>query len=217
MIGLAPSSSADGGGANPETTPSKEANSLSDEERAAGWKLLFDGQDLKGWHSFHQDGVQPGWRVSDGSLQCFDPDTAGDLCTNDSFEWFDLRLEYNISKGGNSGVMFHVTDKSKSAWATGPEFQLEDNENATDPVRCGWLYALYQPPLDPRTGRTLDATKPAGQWNQIRLLVTPEKCVHEVNGVTYFEYRLGDEQFAKRVADSKFGRMPDSRSQPKGM
>jgi hypothetical protein len=103
--------------------------------------------------------------------------------------------------------MFHVTEEGRTAWATGPEVQLEDNPNARDPVKTGWLYALYQPPDDPKTGRPLDATKPAGEWNQVTLLISPEKCVHEINGTKYFEYVLGSEDFENRVASSKFGRM----------
>ena len=128
-----------------------------------------------------------------------------------------MRLEYNISQGGNSGIMFHVTNEGGAAWATGPELQLEDNLEAHDPIRCGWLYALYQPEADPDTGMPLDATKPAGQWNKIRLLVSPEKCVHEVNGVKYFEYQLGSEDFNKRVQASKFASMPLFAKPPAGM
>jgi hypothetical protein len=104
--------------------------------------------------------------------------------------------------------MYHVSDEGGAVWATGPEFQLEDNAKAADPVRCGWLYALYQPPTDPNTGKPLDATKPAGQWNHVRLLITPQKCEHEINGVKYFDYVLGSEDFNKRVAASKFANMP---------
>jgi Domain of Unknown Function (DUF1080) len=74
-----------------------------------------------------------------------------------------LTLDYNISEGGNSEIMYYVTDKGSAAWATGPEFQLEDNAKAADLQRCGWLYALYEPPVDPKTGKPLDATKPAGE------------------------------------------------------
>jgi hypothetical protein len=183
-------------------------NTLTEEEKAAGWKLLFNGESLDGWHNFRRQDIRPGWKVVNGVLICADPHDAGDLCTNDQFEWFELQLEYNISPAGNSGIMYHVTDEARSAWATGPEFQLEDNAAAADPVRCGWLYALYQPPTDPATGKPLDATKPAGQWNQIRLLISPEKCEHVINGVKYFEYVLGSEDFQQRVAKSKFSRMP---------
>jgi hypothetical protein len=77
-----------------------------------------------------------------------------------------------------------------------------------DKIRCGWLYALYQPPIDPKTGKTLDSTKPVGQWNHVRLVISPEKCVHEINGVKYFEYVLGSDDFNARVAKSKFAKMP---------
>ena len=102
-----------------------------------------------------------------------DPHNAGDIVTTDKFDWFELQLDYNISEAGNSGIMYHVTDDGNRIWATGPEFQLEDNVKAADPIRCGWLYALYQPPIDPATGKTLDATKPVGEWNHVRLRHQP--------------------------------------------
>ena len=187
-----------------ETQP----NTLTEAEKSAGWSLLFNGQDLAGWHNFKKDGVRPGWQVKDGALVCVDPHNAGDIVTSNQFGWFELQLDYNISEGGNSGIIFHVTDAADHVWATGPEFQLEDNAKAVDPVRCGWLYALYQPPIDPKTGQTLDATKPAGEWNHIRLVISPEKCIHEVNGVKYFEYVIGSDDFNARVAKSKFAKMP---------
>ena len=190
------------------TAADSDINTLTDAEKAAGWQLLFNGQDFSGWHNFKREGVRAGWQVKDGTLACIDPHNAGDIVTSNKFDWFELQIDYNISEGGNSGIMFHVTDEGGAAWATGPEFQLEDNMKASDPVRCGWLYALYQPPIDPQTGKTLDATKPVGQWNHIRLVISPEKCVHEINGVKYFEYVLGSEDFKSRVAKSKFARMP---------
>ncbi len=88
-------------------------------------------------------------------------------------------------------------------------FNWRTTRRPHDPVRCGWLYALYQPPIDPKTGKTLDATKPVGEWNHVRLLISPEKCVHEINGVKYFEYVLNSDDFKDRVAASKFSRMPN--------
>ena len=76
----------------------------------------------------------------------------------------------------------------------------EDAEYYAESVRRG-------DPDDPQTGKPLDATRPAGEWNQVTLLISPEKCVHEINGTKYFEYVLGSEDFENRVADSKFGRM----------
>jgi len=189
----------------------QENNTLTDAEKAEGWQLLFNGKDASGWHNFKEEGLHSGWQVKDGALVCVDPRNAGDIVTSNKFDWFELQLDYNISHAGNSGIMYHVTDRGGQIWATGPEFQLEDNTAAADPVRCGWLYALYQPPIDPATGKTLDATKPVGEWNHVRLLMVPppQKCEHDINGVKYFDYVLHSEDFNNRVANSKFARMPN--------
>lgn len=184
-------------------------NTLTEAEKADGWQLLFNGTDLKGWSNFKKTTIRPGWQVKDGTLACVDPKNASDLVNASIFSWFELQLEYNITEAGNSGIIFHVTDKADAVWATGPEVQLEDNEKASDKQRCGWLYGLYQPPIDPKTGKILDATKPVGQWNHVRIVIGPDKCFHEINGVRYFEYVFGSEDFKKRIAASKFGSMPE--------
>jgi hypothetical protein len=186
----------------------EKPNALSETEKSSGWKLLFNGVDFTGWHNFKSDGVRPGWQIKDGALVCADPHNAGDIVTSEKFGAFELELDYNISEGGNSGIIFHVTDDGGAVWATGPEFQLEDNAKASDPQRCGWLYALYQPDDDPKTGKPLDATKPAGQWNHVRLVVSPHQCEHWINGVKYFDYVLNSDDFKDRVAASKFSKMP---------
>jgi hypothetical protein len=193
---------------NPPASPRPENNTLTKAEKAAGWQLLFNGTNFDGWHNFKQEGIRPGWQVANGTLTCVDPHHAGDIVTSNQFDWFELQLDYNISPAGNSGIMFHVGNTGRAVWATGPEFQLEDNQLAADKIRCGWLYALYQPPIDPKTGKTLDATKPVGEWNHVRLLVTPKKCEHDINGVKYFKYILHSDDFNKRVAASKFSKMP---------
>ncbi|HAB19471.1 MAG TPA: DUF1080 domain-containing protein [Verrucomicrobiota bacterium] len=187
---------------------SVQPNQLTPKEQTDGWKLLFDGKTFSGWTNFKSPNVRPGWKIQDGALVCVDPHDAGDLVSPDKWKWFELQLDYNISEGGNSGIMFHVTDDGNAAWASGPEFQLEDNAKASDTQRCGWLYALYQPPIDPKTGKPLDATKPAGQWNHVRLVISPDQCLHEINGVKYFTYVLGSDDFKARVAKSKFAAMP---------
>jgi len=191
------------------TSAAAPANTLSDAEKKAGWKLLFDGKGLSGWHTFKSKDIRPGWQVKDGTLACVDPKNAGDLCTDDQFDWFELQLDYNMAHASNSGVMYHVTDKGNAVASTGPEFQLEDNAAAADQVRCGWLYGLYQPPVDPKTGKPLDSTRPSGEWNHVRILISPEKCEHEINGVKYFEYVLHSEDFNARVAKSKFAKSTD--------
>jgi hypothetical protein len=190
-------------------------NTLTPEEKAAGWQLLFNGTNFAGWHNFHSTQIAPGWVVTNGLLICAQPETAGDIVTSAQYGWFELQLDYNISEGGNSGVLYHVTGENTiprmPTWYTGPEFQLLDNVNGRDAEprqMSGWLYGLYQPPIDPKTGKPLDTTKPVGQWNHIRLLVSQERCEHDMNGVKYFEYVLHSADFNARVAKSKFSQMP---------
>ena len=75
------------------------------------WRPLFNGKDLAGWHNFKSTGVKPGWQVKDGTLACVDPHNAGDLCTDEKFDWFELELEFKMAPGANSGIMYHVTDE----------------------------------------------------------------------------------------------------------
>jgi hypothetical protein len=199
-----------------ETQRETGVNILTDAEKEAGWKLLFNGETFNGWHNYRKKGVQAGWQIEDGTIACVDPHHAGDLSTDGEFAAFELELEYNISEGGNSGIMFHVQPIEGAAWATGPEIQLEDNAKAADPQRCGWLYGLYKPDIDPKTGKPLDATKPAGEWNHVRIVISPEKCEHVINGVKYFDYVMESDDFKARVAKSKFGRMPNFAKAGKG-
>src|ERR1700722_67446 len=184
----------------------REDNTLTDAEKAAGWELLFDGKTLDGWNKFKHEGIGPGWEIEDGAMA--KKQGGGDITSVKKYDWFELELDYKISAGGNSGIMYHVTDAGGAIWATGPEFQLEDDYPPEDTGwLCGWLYGLYKPPMDPATGKPIDATKPADQWNHIRLVVTPQKCEHYVNGVKFFEYFLHSDDFNARVAASKFSRM----------
>ncbi len=183
-------------------------NTLTAAEKAAGWKLLFDGKTLNGWSNFKKKDIKPGWQVKEGLLVCVDPHNAGDIVTAEKFGAFELQIDFKMATGANSGIIYHVTEEGDAVWATGPEIQLEDNAYAKDPQKCGWLYALYQPSIDPKTGKTLDTTKPAGEWNRLRVVISPDGCLHEMNGTKYVEYVMGSEDFKSRVAKSKFGAMP---------
>ena len=126
-----------------------------------------------------------------------------------AYDWFELSLEYNIAEAGNSGIMFHVTNDGGAIWATGPEIQLEDNVKAADPERCGWMYQLYKPKTDLKTGKPIDATKPVGQWNHMRIVIAPPPAKSEVNvnGVKYYDFVYNSDDFKARVANSKFRKM----------
>jgi len=181
------------------TARAAEPNTLTDEEAKAGWKLLFDGKTTDGWRNYKKDAVSEGWKVEDGALSRVDK-AAGDIITKDKFGSFELSIDYKISKGGNSGIMYHCTEELSTPWQTGPEIQVQDNKDGHDPQKAGWLYQLYK--------SETDATKPAGEWNTLRILITPSKCEHTMNGVKYCEYVKGSSDWDEKVAKSKFSKFP---------
>ncbi len=183
--------------------PAAEPNTLTLNEELSGWKLLFDGKTTDGWRSYKKDAVSKGWVVEDGALVRKDKG-AGDIITLDQYDAFELLLDYKIIEGGNSGLMFHVTEEEKAPYQTGPEVQILDNPKGKDPQKAGWLYQLYQPRKDRVTGETVDATKPAGEWNQIYLRVSPQSGAIMMNGVNYITFQKGSADWDKRVAASKF-------------
>lgn len=186
-------------------------NTLTEAEVKAGWKLLFDGTTTKGWHNFMGKGVGSGWKIENGVLTSADLDHAGDIVTDEQFEWFELSIEANLGKGQNSGIMFRVTDADKlAAWHTGPEIQLYDHAPEPGVEVTGHLYQLYKP------ADGVDAAKPAGEWNVLRIVVAPDKCWTEVNGVKYYEYVIDSPDFWDRVAKSKFKAFPAFAKSKKG-
>ncbi|HEX3871563.1 MAG TPA: galactose-1-epimerase, partial [Pirellulales bacterium] len=174
-------------------------NSLSEAEKASGWKLLFDGKSTKGWRNYQARDVNSLWVVKDGAMTLTEKG-AGDLITADQYDWFELEIEYNITPAGNSGIMYRVTEDGKKPYETGPEIQVQDNVEGHDPQRAGWLYQMY--------AATMDATKPAGQWNHLRIVLSPDKCEHWMNGVKYVEYVIGSDDWKTRIAQSKFAKLP---------
>ncbi len=175
------------------------ANTLTDEEKAAGWMLLFDGTSTDQWRNYQKEGISDGWKVADGVLTRA-AKGAGDIITRQKFGSFEIVLDYRISKGGNSGLMYHVTEDGKTPWQTGPETQIQDNVDGHDPQKAGWLYQFY--PAEK------DATRPAGEWNTLRVLITPERCVHTMNGEKYVEYVKGSDDWNAKLAASKFSKFP---------
>jgi hypothetical protein len=183
-------------------------NTLTDSEKAAGWKLLFDGKTTEGWRNFKKDTISDGWQVTDGAL-CRVNKSAGDIVTADEYDNFILELDYKVPEHANSGIMYRVSEDQGTTWSTGPEVQILDNTDPHgDPQKSGWCYALYRPPVDPKTDKPLDATKPVGEWNHLRLVCVGPYVEHWMNGVKYCEYEIGSADWNERLAKSKFAKMP---------
>ena len=175
-------------------------NTLTPAERKAGWTLLFDGKTTNGWRAFKQAGIGPGWKVENGVLFP-DPKVAKDIVTKGDYANFELSFEWRISKGGNSGVMFHVIPEGSETYESGPEYQILDNARGEPPLeRAGGLFALVAP--------AVDATLPVGEFNQARLIVDHGKVQHWLNGREVARYQIGSPEFKALVAASKFARWP---------
>ena len=192
MLGLALTAFATGAMAADHT--------LTRAEKKAGWTLLFDGKTTKGWRAFKQAEIGPGWKVENGVLFP-DPKVAKDIVTKGDYANFELSFEWRISKGGNSGVMFHVIPEGSETYESGPEYQILDNSRGVPPgEQAGALYALVAP--------AMDMTKPVGEFNQARLIVDHGKVQHWLNGMEVARYQIGSPEFKALVAASKFRRWP---------
>lgn len=184
-------------------------NALSRSETLSGWKLLFDGKSTEGWRNYQKDKISDGWKVVDGAL-VREGKGAGDIVTTKKYKYFELSLEYKISEGGNSGLMFHVTEDNPAPWQSGPEVQIQDNVAGHDPQKSGWLYQMYKPyPVQWAGEKDMpDGTRPAGQWNHLFLRIGPNQCEVSMNGIVYYQFRLGDDRWKSLVAKSKFAQYP---------
>ncbi len=193
-------------------------NTLSEAERRAGWRLIFDGRDASAFRGYRRESLGDGWQVRESALVRA-ADGAGDIITREQFAAFEVQLEYRIAKDGNSGLMFHVTEAEPKPWHTGPEVQILDNASTKETQKAGWLYGLYEPKVpdwvrqaDKVAGRTtpdlIDATRPAGEWNHLYLRVAPGGCEVCVNGVVYERFKIGSKDWDERVAKSKFASVP---------
>ncbi|SFH95166.1 PQQ-dependent sugar dehydrogenase [Planctomicrobium piriforme] len=180
-----------------------EPNQLTKDEELAGWKLLFDGKTTDGWRNYQKEGMSPGWVVEEGCLVRKDKG-AGDIITKDQYDAFELLLDYKIAPAGNSGLMFHVAETEPKPYMTGPEIQIQDNVAGKDPQKAGWLYQLYQPKANRVTGQINDATRPAGEWNQLYVRIAPDNSEIQMNGVAYGSFKKGSDDWDKKVAASKF-------------
>lgn len=180
-------------------------NTLTEQEVAEGWVLLFDGETINHWRGYKSDGVPEGWVVQDQTITHTGQGDWVDLITREQFDNFELSLEWKISEGGNSGIFFNVTEDHEHVWDSGPEMQVLDNGDHQDGgntlTSAGANYALHAP--------AVDATRPAGEFNHARIVVRGNHVEHHLNGHKLLEYELGSDAWKALVAASKFNEMPD--------
>jgi len=185
-------------------------NTLTAEERAAGWRLLFDGRTTAGWRGFRMDSMPAGWQVVDGALTR--TGRGGDIITTEQFATFELALEWRVDSGGNSGIMFRVTEDSDATYKSGPEMQVLDDDAHRDGqsrlTAAGSNYGLHPAPAG--------VVRPAGQWNLVRIVVRGPHVEHWLNGTKVVEYELGGPDWEAKVKASKFAQWPGYGRAPRG-
>ena len=197
-------------------------NTLTPAERAAGWRLLFDGRTLAGWRGLGRDTVPTAhWTVEDGAIKKIpsgsvphlpdgQPAVGGDLMTDATYRDFELTWEWRVSPGGNSGVKYNVSEERSVTRppgnaALGFEYQVLDDDRHPDGKlpshRAGALYDLVAPNASKRL-------RPVGEWNRSRVVLRGPHGEHWLNGAKVVEYELGSDDWKRRVAASKFSDKP---------
>lgn len=183
-----------------------ELNTLTPAEKAGGWKLLFDGKETSGWRAYaHPDFPQKGWGIEDGCLKNEGGVRAGDLVTKETFTDFDLKFEWRVSPGANSGVKYLVKEGTTGKAGVGFEYQvLDDDANPDGQLhkhKAGDLYDLI-------AANSAKRLKPVGQFNQGEIIVRGNHCEHWLNGAKIVECELGSPEFKQAKAASKFAKIP---------
>ena len=183
---------------------SAPANALTSEEKAGGWRLLFDGRTTAGWRSFDAAVTGKGpWTVEDGCLQrspagSGDAQGGGDIVSEEKFSDFDLRWEWRVGPRGNSGIKYLVTDTRAKPIAH--EYQMLDDAayvgQAKEAQQTGSFYDVLPPSVDRR--------RATGEWNQSRIVVRGGHVEHWLNGGKVLAYELGSPEVLAAVARSKF-------------
>lgn len=190
---------------------SKNGMNSSTKTAPKGWQKLFDGKTTAGWHTYGKTAVGQAWKVSDGTLYLDAKNKkegqGGDLTSNEEYGNFHLKLEWKISKNGNSGIIFFVKEdplKYRSSYNTGPEMQVLDNDGHADGKinkhRSGDLYDLIASSSEP--------VNPVGEWNKVEIISNNGKLDFKMNGKNIVSTTMWDAQWNSMVAGSKFKTMP---------
>ncbi len=203
-------------------TPDPNLAKLTDDEKANGWKLLFDGVSTKGWHKYGGGAPGEAWKASEGSLMLdarskanWQTHGGGDIVTDEEYENYDLKLDWKIDTCGNSGVIFGVHEDTSMyhyVWNSGPEMQVLDNKCHPDAKikkhRAGDLYDLIS--------SAKETVKPALEWNSAEILSNHGALDLFLNGEKVVSTHTNDANWKKLIAGSKFKTMKGFGTYSKG-
>ncbi|MFD2037603.1 DUF1080 domain-containing protein [Belliella marina] len=189
----------------------KQDNTLTEEEKAAGWMLLFDGENVDGWRAYNGDTFPDGWTIEEESLKGLGlgGDIGGDIVFGAmEFSEFELEFDWKIGEGGNSGVFYHVVEgeQYKAPYYTAPEYQVIDQLGFPQKLELwqsiGADYAMYDPDFE-------GAVKPAGEWNSSKIIFSEKGASYWLNGKKTVEFIPYSEDWNKRKNSGKWDDYPD--------
>ncbi len=188
----------------------EKQNGISVQEKQDGWKLLFDGQSLAGWKNYNEPGISK-WSVEDGCLAASGTgsDSTGYIITEKQYDNFELNFEWKISKGGNSGVIYHVMEgkKFRTPYVTGPEYQVLDDVNfpikLEDWQLAGADYAMHI--ADAKTKKLSQV----GDWNSSKIIVNNGHVEHWLNGARIVEFEAWTPDWFRLKNSGKWSKMPE--------
>jgi hypothetical protein len=186
-----------------------EPNVLTPDEKAAGWKLLFDGTTTQGWRSFRKHSFpSKGWVAEDGWLKCVPRARGGDIITLDQFENFELQWEWRIPARANSGIKYFITEERRQA--IGHEYQMiDDNVFKSPKGQTAAFYDVFAPkPHKP--------IKLAPEINHSKIVVQGNNVEHWLNDEKVLTYQAGSAEVQAAVAQSKFKEVPGFGSKIRG-
>lgn len=194
------------------TNESESMNSLSQQEINDGWQLLFDGESTEHWRGYGMDEFpSEGWVVEDDLLVFRAPESGSsglDIITKETYSDFELTLDWMISEGGNSGILYHILEQDRAIYWSGPEFQILDNVNHPDATqgvngnrKSASLYDLI--PAQPQN------TNPFGEWNSVRIVSNGPVIEHWQNGEKVLEFERWTQEWFDMLHNSKFNCYPE--------
>ncbi len=199
---------------SPPVADTPALNTLTPEEEAAGWQLLFDGASTAGWRGYNKEAFpEAGWGVADGNLIVMASDGSeeglgGDIVTEAEFSDFELTFEFLVTPEGNSGVFYRVVeDPDLTLWQVAPEYQVLDDSAYIAMGTMDMSRHLTGDNYDLQASAVI-ASNPVGTWNQGRILVHGTHVEHWLNGQKTVEYELFSPEWEALVAQSKFAPFP---------
>ena len=169
------------------------------------WVMLFDGTKVNGLRGYKMDSFPwKSWVIKDGTLKTVPGKHGVDLISQDTFEDFELELEWKLQSGGNSGIFYFASEKGDFIWQSAPEMQVLDNLAHQDRLRkvtsAGALYDLIAP--------SQEMVKPIGEFNSVRIISKNKQIEHWLNGEKIVEYKVDSETIKNLISKSKFKDMP---------